>query len=67
MSSLSDRLRALGVPTGDGEPRRTEPSTAQAIDAVVPGRFVETEFGLAFVAEQEHPVDRAHGCASLRP
>jgi uncharacterized protein YprB with RNaseH-like and TPR domain len=67
MSSLSDRLRALGVPTGDGEPRRTEPSTAQAIDAIVPGRFVETEFGPAFVAEQEHPVDRAHGCASLRP
>lgn len=65
MSTLGDRLRALGVPVeGPGEESTPTPSPCP-IEDLLPGEYVHTDHGATFVAAERHVLDRAHGCATL--
>ena len=66
MTSLSDRLKALGVVSAKGPADDSPPASAYPIERAIAGRLVDTEHGATFVAEQRHPLDLPHGCASLR-
>lgn len=61
MSSLSDKLKSLGVRLGaqDLPPPRKRPGFP--IEQVVDGRFLETPFGQAFVVESRYSPDHRHG------
>jgi uncharacterized protein YprB with RNaseH-like and TPR domain len=67
MSSLIDRLRALGVPTespeGEGSPHRSP----HPIKQVVAGTDLQTPHGPTFLVTQRHPVGLRHGCSALSP
>jgi uncharacterized protein len=63
MSSLADKLKALGVKTGSSLP--TPPKVAsQTIDSVVAGTFHATALGEVFVAEQAYGEEYFHGNSS---
>ena len=66
MTSLSDRLKALGVQLGaknlQPAPRRVE----FPIESVVGGETQQTEFGEAFLVERFIPADELHGAKALR-
>ena len=63
MSSLADKLKSLGVKTGNTIP--TPPKTdSHTIDSVVAGSFRVTPRGEAFVAEQTFDEDYLHGTIS---
>jgi uncharacterized protein YprB with RNaseH-like and TPR domain len=65
MSSLGDRLRALGVPVGGpGEGGKPRPSP-YPIEDLVRGEYVHTDHGAAFVAAERYEGDCPHGCATL--
>ena len=65
MSSLRDRLRALGVPVeGPGEVGESTPPP-YPIEDLLSGEYVHTDHGAVFVAAEHHALDRAHGCATL--
>ncbi|NOZ06955.1 MAG: tetratricopeptide repeat protein [Chloroflexi bacterium] len=66
MTSLSSRLKALGVQIGAQDmpaPRRRE---SYPIERVVPGHFRETAHGEVFLAQKRYPLDHQHGRATLR-
>lgn len=63
MSSLADKLKALGVKTGTAEiqaPPLKIP-TGYPIESVVEGRFVSTRLGDAYISESHYPLDHQHG------
>ena len=64
-SSISDKLRSLGI----GKPASELPSptvkTRYEIDAVVPGAYLPTPLGDVFVAEQTYPSDYVYGSSPL--
>ena len=64
-SSISDKLRSLGI----GKPASELPSptvkTRYEIDAVVPGAYLPTPLGDVFVAEQTYSSDYVYGSSSL--
>jgi len=64
-SSISDKLRSLGI----GKPASELPSpkvkTRYEIDAVVPGAYLPTPLGDVFVAEQTYPADYVYGSSPL--
>lgn len=65
MSSLSDRLRSLGVKVGVSEissPRKVE---KYPIELVLPGSYVETDQGQTYLVEKDYPVDYQHGKKNL--
>jgi uncharacterized protein YprB with RNaseH-like and TPR domain len=65
MSSLGDRLRALGVPVdspGDDDASRPSP---YPIEDLIPGEYVHTDYGATLVTAVRHELDRLHGCATL--
>ena len=64
MSTLADKLKALGVEVEKPQTEQTGPQ--HPIEEVVPGRLVDTPHGQAFAVEQRYPVDLQHGCATLR-
>ncbi len=67
MSSLGDRLRALGVPI-DGSGKDDAPRLSpHPIEQVVAGTYLQTTLGPTFVATERHPATRQHGCAALIP
>lgn len=63
MPDLADRLRALGIAV---TAQQEQPQARHPVEQVVPGRWIETSCGQAFVAEQTYPADLQHGCATLR-
>ncbi len=67
MTSLADRLKALGVQLGAGqlEPPPVPPQDPHAIENVLPGRFAPTPFGDIFVTETVYPAGHVHGQAAL--
>jgi uncharacterized protein len=66
-SSLSDRLKALGVKVGaQGLPAPSK-RRAPALDAVLEGHTLQTPQGETFVAEQYFPAGYHHGRYSLLP
>ena len=78
MTSLSDRLKALGVrsrtqgrsrsdgPSDDRDPSPPRQRRTHPIERVVAGHLKETPDGQAFVVQTTYPLDWRHGCASLR-
>lgn len=66
MSSLSDKLKSLGVKTGDSLlPTETNPTPpkpeSHTIDSVVAGTFISTPRGDAFITEQVFDENYLHG------
>lgn len=65
MSSLSDRLRSLGVKVGVSEIAPPEKVEKYPIERVLPGSYIETDRGQTYLVEQDYPVDYQHGKQSL--
>lgn len=65
MTTLSDRLKALGVQLGAGE-LKPSVSARHSIEQVVPGRAQITDFGEAYVVERVLAPSELHGSAPLR-
>lgn len=66
-SPLSDRLKALGVKVGTQEIPQPPRQVKFTIESVVPGRFVDTPQGQAYVVDLYYPVDYHHGRQKLFP
>jgi uncharacterized protein YprB with RNaseH-like and TPR domain len=67
MSSLSERLKLLGVQLGARDLPPPRPRDPYSIEQVVPGRLQETPYGTAFVVERTYPPEHPHGKAGLGP
>lgn len=67
VSSLADRLRALGVPTDGPDEGRAPPRSPYPVEHVVGGAELQTAYGPAYVVTKRYPVARKHGCAPLIP
>jgi uncharacterized protein YprB with RNaseH-like and TPR domain len=65
MSSLSDKLKSLGVRTGAQDLPAPDKKRSKPIEEVVDGRFIETPYGLTFVIESIYPEDYTHGPINL--
>ncbi|MCW5877224.1 MAG: ribonuclease H-like domain-containing protein [Anaerolineales bacterium] len=65
MSSLADRLKALGVQIGASELKR-KPAEAVPIESIAQGELRETDFGPAYVIEQLLPAEEPYGQTPLR-
>lgn len=67
MSTLADKLKALGVQPGGRDVPPPQPRyTAHAIEQVVPGRALPTPQGETYVVETLYAPDYRHGQAGLR-
>jgi uncharacterized protein YprB with RNaseH-like and TPR domain len=67
MSSLSDKLKSLGVKVGTVDLPQAEPIRRYEIDKVVAGTFRSTPAGETFVAEQTFGAEYRHGKAAIQP
>jgi uncharacterized protein YprB with RNaseH-like and TPR domain len=65
VSSLSDRLRSLGVKVGVSELAPPEKVEKYPIERVLPVSYIETDRGQTYIVEQDYPVDYQHGKQSL--
>jgi uncharacterized protein YprB with RNaseH-like and TPR domain len=68
MSSLADKLKALGVKVGTADLPPSVPPTGRMktpIHTVIPGGFRQTARGEAFVSEQTFGADYHHGSQSI--
>jgi hypothetical protein len=66
MSSISERLKALGVSLGTENVRQAVRGRAVPIHEVVAGETRDTPFGEAFVIDQFFPTEHVHGTSTLR-
>ncbi len=66
VSTLSDRLRSLGVKVGVSEITSTPKVEKYTIERVLPGTYVNTNQGQTYVVQQDYPVDFQHGKQTLR-
>lgn len=66
MSTLSDRLKALGVQLGTKNLAPRPARQEHPIEGLVDGRVLDTDFGEAFIVERFLPADELHGSAPLR-
>ncbi|MCZ7553705.1 MAG: ribonuclease H-like domain-containing protein [Anaerolineales bacterium] len=67
-SSISDRLKALGVRTGAqgiNRPAPRRPAGTQALAEALGGRPLATPLGEAFVVETRYPLGQPHGRVKL--
>ncbi len=66
-SSLSDRLKAMGVKVGASDVRPPAPKAKSGvpIEDVLDGRWIETRRGEAFMLEQTFETEYRHGVASI--
>ena len=60
-SSISDKLRSLGVKVGTSELPAPPPAGRSGIDSVLPGTYRQTALGEVFVVEQAFLADHHHG------
>jgi uncharacterized protein YprB with RNaseH-like and TPR domain len=65
-TSLSDKLKSLGVRIGARGLPPPRPRKPYPIQRVVPGRFRETLYGEVYVVEERYPLEHRHGCATLQ-
>jgi uncharacterized protein YprB with RNaseH-like and TPR domain len=64
MSSLAEKLKALGVKTGT--PDIKPPQTAGfPVESVVDGNYVSTRYGDAFICATHYPLDYQHGVVPI--
>lgn len=66
MPSLSDRLKSLGVKVGAQDLPPPKKRAAYPIEHVIPGEFLDTPYGQAFVVETRYPGDHRQGIAAVR-
>ncbi len=66
MTSLEDRLKALGVKIGTAHLPAQEPQPRLDIDAVVSGAPLATQLGETFVHEERFAAEYRHGHAPIR-
>ena len=64
MTSLSDKLKSLGVKTGNTLPAPPKPDS-HSIDSVVAGNFILTHRGEVFASEQKYAKDYIYGESPL--
>jgi uncharacterized protein YprB with RNaseH-like and TPR domain len=57
MTSLSDKLKALGVKIGTDGVEQTSKSPKYPIESIVEGEEIDTPFGLAYVIEEIYKTD----------
>jgi uncharacterized protein YprB with RNaseH-like and TPR domain len=65
-TSLSDKLKSLGVRIGARDLPPPRPRKPYPIERVVPGHFQETPHGQVYVVEERRPLEHRHGCATLQ-
>jgi len=65
-TSLSDKLKSLGVRIGARDLPPPRPRKPYPVERVVPGRFQKTPYGEVYVVEERHPLEHRHGCATLQ-
>ncbi len=65
-TSLSDKLKSLGVRIGARDLPPPRPRKPYPIERVVPGCFQETPHGEVYVVEKRYPLEHRHGCAALQ-
>jgi uncharacterized protein YprB with RNaseH-like and TPR domain len=65
MSSLSDRLKSLGVHIGAQNIPAPRKRSSFPIESVVEGQSIETAFGQAFVVEGRYPLGHDQGKSKL--
>jgi uncharacterized protein YprB with RNaseH-like and TPR domain len=65
-TSLSEKLKSLGVRVGARDLPPPRPRDPYPIERVVPGRFQETPRGQVFVSEQRYPLEHRHGHTTLQ-
>ena len=63
--SLSDKLKALGVKVGTVDIPASKQKTGASIQDVLPGHFVSTRRGEAFIYEEIYDAEYRHGEVSL--
>lgn len=66
MASLSDKLKSLGVKVGAHDLPPPKPRNPYPIENVLPGRFIQTPGGDAYVVEEMYPLEYTHGHTALR-
>lgn len=66
MTSLSDKLKSLGVRIGARDLPPPRPRNPYPIERVVPGRFQETPHGEVYLVERRYSLEQRHGCVTLR-
>jgi uncharacterized protein YprB with RNaseH-like and TPR domain len=66
MTSLSDRLKALGVKVGTADLAPPKPLQRYEIHTVVAGDYIPTRAGDVFTARQIFSADYLHGSASIQ-
>ncbi len=66
MSSLADKLKALGVKLGTSELSPPKVRHGTPIEKILEGQFQTTPRGEAFVVEQQHPMEYRHGIFPIR-
>ena len=64
MTSISDKLKSLGVGKGTAHLSKPKPDS-HTIDSVVAGSFIPTHRGEVFASEQKYPKDYIYGSAPL--
>ena len=64
-SSLTGKLRSLGVKVGVTDLAPPKPKSRYGIDSVIAGAFCPTALGDVFVAEQTYTSEYRHGLSSL--
>jgi uncharacterized protein YprB with RNaseH-like and TPR domain len=67
MSSLSDKLKSLGVKTGTADIPVPAPKTSTSfpIENMVDGRFISTRLGETYISESHYPLDHQHGVVPI--
>ncbi|RPI30676.1 MAG: hypothetical protein EHM70_13295 [Chloroflexota bacterium] len=65
MSSLSDRLKSLGVKVGAQDLPAPQPRRGPGIEAVVPGRVHQTSNGETYIIDSNYPPDYRYGNLGL--
>jgi uncharacterized protein len=65
VSTLSDRLRSLGVKVGVSEISSPPKLEKYTIERVLPGTYLNTNQGQTYVVQQDYPVDYQHGKQTL--
>jgi uncharacterized protein YprB with RNaseH-like and TPR domain len=65
VSTLSDRLRSLGVKVGVSEISSPPKEERYPIERVLPGSYLNTDQGQAYIVQQDYPVNYVHGKQTL--
>jgi uncharacterized protein YprB with RNaseH-like and TPR domain len=65
MSTLTDKLKNLGVKVGTSELKTPRKSHYLGIENVIEGRNIKTLFGETFIHEELLPIDHIHGEVQL--